>query len=35
MYQPESQLLTQIDNLTKALEHLKKAQQSTLEAARK
>jgi hypothetical protein len=35
MYQRESQLLTQIDNLTKAVEHLKKVQQSSLEAARK
>jgi hypothetical protein len=35
MYQRESQLLAQIDNLTKAVEHLKKVQQSSLEAARK
>jgi hypothetical protein len=36
MYQRESQLLTQIDNLTKAVEHLKKVQRSTApEAARK
>jgi hypothetical protein len=35
MYHRESQLLTQIDNLTKAVEHLKKVQQSNSEAARK
>jgi hypothetical protein len=35
MYQRESRLLTQIGNLTKAVEHLKKVQQSNLEAARK
>jgi hypothetical protein len=36
MYQREWQLLAQIDNLTKAVEHLKKVRQSTaLQAARK
>jgi hypothetical protein len=35
MYQRESQLLTHVDNLAKAVDHYKKAHQSALEAARK